>query len=94
VSAVAATDCEVYEVSTEEVRQILNRFPELGDLMLQAFIARRQLLRQSANFTGLRVIGSRYSPDTLRICDFLCKNRVPFTGLDLEADPQMDQLLK
>ena len=38
--------------------------PTLSDIVLQAFIARRQLLRESGNFTGLRVIGSRYSRDT------------------------------
>jgi thioredoxin reductase (NADPH) len=59
VSAVARGDCEVYEVSAEGVRQILNRFPDLGDVILQAFIARRQLLRELGNYTRLRVIGSR-----------------------------------
>ena len=94
VRAVARGDCEVYEVSAEGVRQIINQFPDLGDVILKAFIARRQLLRESGEFTGLRVIGSRYSRDTLRIRDFLSKNRVPFTWLDLEADPQVNQLLK
>ncbi|HTG16452.1 MAG TPA: cyclic nucleotide-binding domain-containing protein [Blastocatellia bacterium] len=94
VSAIVRDTCETYEVSAEGVREILNRFPALGDVILQAFIARRQLLKESGNFTGLRVIGSRYSRDTLRIRDFLSRNRVPFTWLDLEADPQVDQLLK
>jgi len=94
VSAVARSRCEVYEVSADGVREILNRFPDLGDVILQAFIARRQLLREPANFTGLRVVGSRYSRDTLRIREFLAKNRIPFTWLDLEADPQVDHLLK
>ena len=94
VSAVSRGDCEVYEVSAEGVRRIINQFPDLGDVILQAFIARRQILREPGHFTGLRVIGSRYSQDTFRIRDFLCKNRVPFTWLDLEADPQVDQLLK
>ena len=76
VSAVARSRCEVYEVSADGVREILNRFPDLGDVILQAFIARRQLLREPANFTGLRVVGSRYSRDTLRIREFLAKNRV------------------
>ena len=40
------------------------------------------------------MIGSRYSQDTFRVRDFLAKNRVPFTWLDLEADPQVKQLLK
>ncbi|HJX21857.1 MAG TPA: cyclic nucleotide-binding domain-containing protein, partial [Steroidobacteraceae bacterium] len=87
VTAVAKTDCEVYEVSAEAVRQILNQCPDLGDIILQAFIARRQMLRESGSFTGLRVIGSRYSRDTFRIREFLAKNRVLFTWLDLENDP-------
>jgi thioredoxin reductase (NADPH) len=93
VSAVARGDCDVYEVSPDVLRQLLNNHPALGDLILQAFIARRQLLREPGTFTGLRVIGSRYSPDTFRIRDFLSRNRVLFTWLDLEADPQVQQLL-
>jgi len=94
VSAVARGDCEVYEVSSVAVRQILNLHPDLGDVILQAFLARRQILCESGRFTGLRVIGSRYSQDTFRVRDFLAKNHVPFTWLDLEADPRVEQLLK
>ena len=94
VTAVTRTECEVYEVSADALRQLLNESPELGDLLLQAFIARRQRLREPGRFTGLRVIGSRYSRDTFRIRDFLAANRVPFTWLDLEADPEVNALLK
>ncbi len=94
VSAVARGDTEVYEVSGDTLRRILNQCPTAGDIILQAFIARRQLLRASADFTGLRVIGSRYSPDTFRVRDFLAKNRVLFTWTDLETDPNVDLLLK
>ena len=94
VSAIARGECEVYEVSADVLRQVLNRSPQLGDLILQAFIARRQLLRESGEFTGLRVIGSRYSRDTFRIREFLAKNRVLFTWIDLETAPEVDRLLK
>jgi len=60
-TAIARGDCEVYEISQESLRQVLNQCPALSDIILQAFIARRQLLRESPDFTGLRVIGSRYS---------------------------------
>ncbi len=93
-TAVAKGDCEVLEISGESLRQVLNQCPGLSDIILQAFIARRQLVRDSPDFTGLRVIGSRYSPDTFRIRDFLAKNRVLFTWVDLEAEPQVGQLLK
>jgi thioredoxin reductase (NADPH) len=67
VSAIARGDCEVYEVSGDALRSALNQCPDISDIILQAFIARRQLLRESPNFTGLRVIGSRYSADTFRV---------------------------
>src|ERR1700731_657232 len=94
VSAIARTDCEVYAISEPTVRQILNGDPQLSDVILQAFIARRQLMREPGVFTGLRVIGSRYSRDTFRIRDFLAKNRVLFTWLDLEGDPAVNQVLQ
>jgi thioredoxin reductase (NADPH) len=94
VRAVIRRESEIYEVSPDALRQVLNHHPELGDTILRAFIARRQLLHEPGNFVGPRVIGSRYSQGTFRIRDFLSKNRVPFTWLDLEADPQVNALLK
>jgi thioredoxin reductase (NADPH) len=94
VSAIARGPCEVVEISGEALRRVLNQCPDLSDVILQAFIARRQLLRQSPDFTGLRVIGSRYSADTFRVRDFLAKNRVLFTWVDVETDPHVDRLLR
>jgi thioredoxin reductase (NADPH) len=94
VSAVARGRCDVIEISGGALRHMLNQCPDLSDIILQAFIARRQLLRQSPDFTGLRVIGSRYSADTFRVRDFLARNRVLFTWVDVETDPQVDRLLK
>jgi thioredoxin reductase (NADPH) len=94
VSGIARGDCEVYEVTGDALRKALNQCPIISDIILQAFIARRQLLRESPNFTGLRVIGSRYSHDTFRVRDFLSKNRILFTWVDVETDPNVDRLLK
>ncbi|MEH2411142.1 FAD-dependent oxidoreductase [Nostoc sp.] len=94
LSAIAQGDCEVYEVAAADLRQILRENSSLSDIILQAFIARRQYLEELKDFTGLRVIGSRFSRDTFRIRDFLAKNRVMFTWLDLENHQQVDALLK
>ncbi len=93
-TAIARGDCEVFEIPQDALRQVLNQCPGLSDIILQAFIARRQLVRDSPNFVGLRVIGSRYSPDTFRVRDFLARNRILFTWVDIENDPQVDKLLK
>ncbi len=90
-TAVALSDCEVYAISGALLKQVINQCPDIGDIILRAFMARRQLVRESGTFTGLRVIGSRYSPDTFRIRDFLAKNLVLFTWTDLEANPDVDR---
>ena len=61
VSGYARGETEVYEVSQASLREILNAHPDLADVILQAFIARRQLLRESGDFTGLRVVGPHSS---------------------------------
>ncbi|MGH3639642.1 MAG: FAD-dependent oxidoreductase [Mycobacterium sp.] len=93
VTAIVRVDSDVYAVSPDALREILNAHVELGDMILQAFIARRHLLREGVVYTGVRVIGSRYSPDTLRVREFLAGNRIPFTWMDLETEPQVIQLL-
>jgi thioredoxin reductase (NADPH) len=66
-------------VSPDALSELINNHPELGDLILRAFIARRQLLTAAGSLTALRVIGSRYSLDTFRARDFLGENCVPYT---------------
>lgn len=90
--AVACGDVDVYEICAEELRRIIAERPALSDTILRAFIARWRILTES-DFTGIRVIGSRYSPDTFRIRDFLSKNHALFTWTDLENDRQVDELL-
>jgi thioredoxin reductase (NADPH) len=90
VAGMARTATEVYAVPHDAVRDLLNISPELSDIILKAFIARRQLVRESGTFTGVRIIGSRYSPDTARLTDFLATNRVLYTWHDLENDQDAD----
>ena len=59
-------------------------------VLLRAFIARRELLVAS-DFQGLRVLGAGSSRDTFRIRDFLARNQVPFTWIDVDHDPQVER---
>jgi thioredoxin reductase (NADPH) len=93
-TARARIDTETYAFSQQNFRELLNVAPDLGDVILTALIARRQMLRESGDFTGLRVIGSRYSKDTFRIREFLSRNRLLFTYMDLEEDPAVAAVLE
>ncbi|HEX7880571.1 MAG TPA: FAD-dependent oxidoreductase [Candidatus Eisenbacteria bacterium] len=93
-SGIVRGESDVFEISNDALREIMNVHPDLGDVILRAFMARRHLLHEMGDFTGLRVIGSRYSRETLRVREFLAKNLVPFTWMDLEDDPQVRQFLE
>lgn len=93
VSAVARGKTDVLHVSSRDIRRIISGRPALGEVILRAFIARREALVASG-FQGLRVIGSAASRDTFRLREFLTRNHVPFTWIDLDAEPGIATLLQ
>jgi thioredoxin reductase (NADPH) len=45
-------------------------------------------------FTGIRVVGSRWSPQSHHIKDFLARNQVPYQWLDIEAGEEAHRLVE
>ena len=93
VSAVARGETDVLEVASADIRRLIAEDPGMGDVILQAFIARREQLLESG-FEGVRVIGSRDSRDTYRIREFLSRNQVPMRWIDVDTDPGAAELLR
>jgi thioredoxin reductase (NADPH) len=93
VSARMAEPGEVLAVPVETLRRIIAAQPRLSDKILATFIARRADLITGAAATT-RVIGSRYSPETLQIREFLARTRLPYQWLDPDTDPQVESLLE
>jgi thioredoxin reductase (NADPH) len=83
---------EVLVVPTERVRDLVAHDPALSDLILRAYLWRRCLLIQEGS--GFRIIGSCFSPDTVRLREFAARNRLPHRWFDLERDPQAERLLQ
>ncbi len=92
VGAVARGETEVLGLSSSDIRTIIGERPRLGETILEAFIARREELLESG-FEGLRVIGSATSREAFRIREFLSRNQVPFTWLDVDEDPGIAGML-
>ncbi|MCX6043611.1 MAG: FAD-dependent oxidoreductase [Chloroflexi bacterium] len=44
-------------------------------------------------FSGIRIIGHRWSPQTHEVKDFLARNQVPYHYLDIEQEPEAQQVL-
>jgi thioredoxin reductase (NADPH) len=92
VSARVTQAGEVLAVPAEQLRHVLATQPALSDVILAAFIARRSGLLVEAS-TSIRVIGSRFSPGTGSIREFLARSRIPHVWLDPERDADVERLL-
>ncbi|HEX3704775.1 MAG TPA: FAD-dependent oxidoreductase [Vicinamibacterales bacterium] len=93
VTARAIAPGEVLELTAAELRQAVDALPEFGEIVLKAFLTRRALLL-SDGFEGIKIVGSRFSPDAHRLRDFATRNAIPFTWIDLESDEQAETLLR
>ncbi len=93
VSARVVKAGEVLVVPRDSLRHLMATNPRLGDTILGAFLARRDLLLTGAA-PAIRVIGSRYSPESLRVREYLARTRIPHEWLDPDRDPQVEGLLR
>ena len=93
VTGRAAEDGRVLELSNAELRHAVDELPELGEILVKAFLTRRALLL-GEEYEAVTIIGSRFSPDAHRLRDFATRNGVPVRWMDLEADEEADALLR
>ena len=88
----ASKPSELIEIEREALRGLVQTDSELSDIFLRAFILRR--LELIARGIGdLILIGSNHSLDTFRIKEFLTRNYQPYSYIDLERDPEVQELL-
>jgi thioredoxin reductase (NADPH) len=90
-TAVAREDGEVLQVPVEQLRALVTQDAGLGDLILRAYLMRREILIGLG--AGLRIVGSRFSPDTRRLREFCARNRIPHRWIDVEDDADAERLL-
>jgi thioredoxin reductase (NADPH) len=90
-TAVVAEPGEVLVVPVERLRERVLLDPVLGDVILRAYMLRRELLIGLG--AGLKIIGSRFSPETRRLREFAARNRLPHRWIDVEEDPEAETLL-
>jgi len=83
---------EVIELTREQLLALVQTDAELSEILMRAFILRRlELIARDVG--GVVVIGSTYNAGTLRIREFLTRNGHPFHFIDLDRDPEAQELL-
>ena len=83
---------EVLEVDRDHLRSLVQTDVELSDVLMRAFIVRRMGLIARGQGDVI-VIGSGNSAGTHRIREFLTRNGHPYSYIDLETQPGVQDLL-
>ncbi len=92
VSARVVDPGEVIVIPRDRLRRLIATSPGLGDTILAAFMARRSILLTGAS-ASTRIIGSRFSPGSLELREFLSRSGIPYEWLDADHDPGVQFVL-
>ena len=76
---------EMVVVSQQAFRRIMADEPDLSDLLLRAFIARRSKLQRSAGARGIEIIGSAYSSSALALRTFAARQQLAHAWFDCDS---------
>jgi thioredoxin reductase (NADPH) len=83
---------EVLELDRDALLSLIQTDSEISEILMRAFILRRVALF-ARGLGDVVLIGSTYSPDTLRIREFLTRNGHPHAYVDLDRDAAVQEIL-
>src|SRR5215831_1558692 len=83
---------EVIQLDRDQVLALVQTDAALSEMLMRAFILRRTALI-SAGLGDVVVIGSSHCSGTLRVKEFLTRNAHPFQYIDLDREPEAQELL-
>src|ERR1039457_7011653 len=75
-----ARETRVIEVPREAMLTLMSQIPEMSDIIITVFSARRRRQLDERDST-LRLIGEDEDRDVRRIAEFASRNRIPYTSL-------------
>jgi thioredoxin reductase (NADPH) len=93
LTAVVTEPMRYIAVDREVLRRLLFEDGSLSDLLLSAFIERRESLQQREGI-GLEIVGPHDSADTRRLLDFAKRLRLPHTWLAPEESEEAAALVE
>jgi len=75
-------DTKVIEVPREAMLALMSRIPEMSDIIITVFSARRRRQLDEKD-SSLLLIGENDDRDVRRIAEFASRNRIPYRSLEL-----------
>ena len=93
LTAVVTEPMRYLAVDRQVLRGLLFDDPELSDLLLTAFVQRREMLQQRQGI-GVEIVGPRESPQTRALLDFVRRMKLPSTWRDPAEDLEAAALIE
>src|SRR5215469_500953 len=90
-TAVVSEPGSVLVVPVDRLHELITQNQDLSDVIVQVILRRRQWFVQQR--VGLRIFGSRTSPDARRLREFAARNRLPHVWVDLDTGPAASAVL-
>lgn len=81
----AVVDSTVISVDRLAMLQVMSETPELSDIVLTVYAARRRRMLETQE-AGLTLIGGESDRDIRRVASFASRNRLPFRELEIGSD--------
>lgn len=92
VNGRTGADSRLVRVDPTAFRKLVSGEPDIGEIIMRAFILRRVGLIQSGQ-GGVILVGSSHAADTIRLRSFLIRNGYPYRLLDTDVDEDAVHLL-
>jgi thioredoxin reductase (NADPH) len=93
LTAVVTEPMRYIAVDREVLRRLLFEDGSLSDLLLSAFVERRELLQRREGI-GIEIVGPRDSGETRRLVEFARRMRLPYSWVVPEEDKRAAALLE
>jgi thioredoxin reductase (NADPH) len=92
VNGRTGSDTRLVRVDPSSFRKLVSGEPDIGEIIMRAFILRRVGLIQSGQ-GGVTLAGSAHAADTVRLRSFLIRNGYPYRLLDTDIDEDARHLI-
>jgi len=75
----------IHRISRGRFRRLMATEPDLSDILLRTFLARRDLLREGPAARALAIVGSELSAESLALRTFAARQRLAHLWLDADS---------
>jgi thioredoxin reductase (NADPH) len=75
----------IHRITRQQFRRLMATEPDLSDILLRTFLARRDLLRDGPAARAIAILGSELSGDSLALRTFAARQRLAHLWLDADS---------